>query len=80
MFSASNSACNDPVPNAVYWVAADKFAKAKAVDETVADKAQARLSQAAARFPKVETYFGHGYQKGQSYSVGCWINETTTVR
>ena len=82
MSSVSNSACNDPIPGAVYWVAADKFAKAKAVadDEKTAEVAQTKLSQAAARFPSTNTAFGNGYQKGQSYSVGCWINETTTVR
>jgi len=82
MNSVSNSACNEPISGAVYWVAADKFAKAKAVavEEKVIEIAQTKLNQASARFPSTQITFGNGYQKGQSYSVGCWINETTTVR
>jgi tetratricopeptide (TPR) repeat protein len=76
----SGSSCNSDIPGAVYWAAADKYAKAKAVDASVADAAQKKLNDASARFPKIDVYFQRGYQKGQSYKVECWINETTTIR
>ena len=82
LYAASAGRCNsdDPnvVPNAAYWAAADKYAKAAAVDATVAADANAKR----ARLPKVplEETFKRGLSAGQSYHVGCWINENTTVR
>ncbi|MBO7624356.1 MAG: tetratricopeptide repeat protein [Bacteroidales bacterium] len=84
------SGCATDVPGAANWAAADKYSKAMAVaavtkdvdekQQKVYDEAQQKLSQAAARFPKAETYFQRGLQKGQSFRVECWINETTVVR
>ena len=79
-YMASVTSCNTDVPGAVYWVAADKYARAKAVDPTIENDAQKRLNTATARFPKRDDYFGFGLSDGQSYTVGCWINETTTIR
>lgn len=84
------SGCNTDVPGAANWAAADKYSKAMAVAATTKDvdekqmkvyqEAQQKLSGISARFPKAETYFQRGLQKGQSIRVECWINETTTVR
>ncbi|MBO7630370.1 MAG: hypothetical protein J6S87_10630 [Bacteroidales bacterium] len=82
LYAASAGRCNsdDPnvVPGAVYWAAADKYAKAAAVDPTVAADANSKR----AKLPKVpiEETFKRGLTAGQSYHVGCWINENTTVR
>ncbi len=64
----------------VYWVAVDKYAQAKAVDPSVAEKASERIRKYAGYFPDKETAFFEGITDGQSYTVGCWIGETTTVR
>jgi tetratricopeptide (TPR) repeat protein len=64
----------------IYWAAVDKFAKAKAVDPSVADKANERISTYSRYFPDVETIFFYSLKEGDPYTVGCWINETTTVR
>jgi len=80
LYMATASSCNTEVPGAAYWAAADKFAKAKAIDPQVADEAQKQLNAVSGRFPKTETYFNHGLSKGQSYKIECWINETTTIR
>jgi tetratricopeptide (TPR) repeat protein len=64
----------------IYWAAVDKFAKAKAVDPSVADKANERISTYSKYFPDVETIFFYSLKQGDPYTVGCWINETTTVR
>ena len=79
-YIASISSCSIDMPSAVYWAAADKYARAKAVDSSIEKIADDKLKEAAKRFPPVEIYFNYGLQKGQSYKVECWINETTTVR
>ncbi|MCF0191182.1 MAG: tetratricopeptide repeat protein [Marinilabiliaceae bacterium] len=63
-----------------YWVACDKFAKAKAVDESCATEANNLISQYRQYFPAKEDLFMHGMQVGQSYSVGGFIGESTTIR
>jgi len=80
IYIASLSSCNTDIPGAIYWAAADKYARARSIDANVAEVAQKKLSDAAARFPKIETYFQLGYEKGQSYRIECWINDTTTIR
>jgi len=74
--------CATEVPGAAYWAAADKFAKAKAIDPDPARvaEAQQQLNVATARFPTRESFFNYGYNEGQSYRVDCWIGETTTIR
>ncbi|MCL2131868.1 MAG: tetratricopeptide repeat protein, partial [Lentimicrobiaceae bacterium] len=79
-YMASVSSCNTTVPGAVYWAAADKYIKARTTDSSVTEEANRQLSTATARFPKIDDYFGLGLSKGESYSIGCWINETTTIR
>jgi tetratricopeptide (TPR) repeat protein len=81
-YAASTKVCgeNDFEKTTVYWVAVDKFLKAKSVDESVKDNANELINRYSQYFPNVEEAFFNGYQEGQQYTVGCWINETTTVR
>ena len=65
---------------AVYLVAVDKFSKAKAVDPSVAEKADELINRYKKYFPNKEKAFFEGYTDGKTYTVGCWINESTTVR
>ncbi|MFY0687986.1 MAG: hypothetical protein JXQ90_12520 [Cyclobacteriaceae bacterium] len=37
------------------------------------------MANAKALFPSIEDIFNDEYQEGQSYQVGCWINETVTL-
>lgn len=80
MYMASAASCGGDVAGAAYWAAADKFAKAKAIDPERAEEAQKQLNTATAHFPKTVSYFNHGLEKGQSYKIECWIGETTTIR
>jgi tetratricopeptide (TPR) repeat protein len=64
----------------IYWAAVDKFIKAKSVDAAVAEKANERISTYKNYFPDIETIFFYSLKEGDDYTVGCWINETTTVR
>ena len=65
---------------AVLWAAVDKFIQAKKVDPGITDEADGYIKSYKPRFPSKEDIFFHNYQMGDSYTVGCWINEQTTVR
>ena len=81
LYAASGNKCSndDALPFDYNWAAADKYAKAAAVDPSVAE--QAREKRAKLRFPSNDEKFQRGYTTvGAEYKVGCWIQETTTVR
>jgi tetratricopeptide (TPR) repeat protein len=63
-----------------FWVAADKYAKAKAVDPGVADDANRKLNDYAVQYPNHEEVFFRDIKDGDSYQVKGCINEYTTVR
>ena len=64
----------------LYWLAVDYYQKAKRIDPDVFVIASQRINTYSVYFPDKETLFFQGYQDGQSYKIGSWINETTTVR
>ena len=64
----------------VYWVAVDRFQEAKRVDPGLTAEANRLIETYSVYFPDNETIFFHGYTEGDSYRVGCWINETTRIR
>lgn len=66
------------IPGAVYWAAADKYAKAVAVDPSLAGEANKRRARLGG--VSGEYIFKKGYSKGQTYHIGGWIQENTTVR
>ena len=63
-----------------YWVAVDKFIKAKQLDPSVGSRASDLIRSYSQHFPATETIFFNDYAEGQSYTVGGWINETTIIR
>ena len=81
-YAASASSCGtgDLGRGGVYLVAVDKYYKAKNVDPSVAKDAQDQINKYSSYFPGKEDAFFKGINNGDSYSVGCWIGETTTVR
>lgn len=66
----------------VFWVAADWYGKALAHATTEEEKSEARkrLNSAAAQFVPKGQVFLQSLNPGDNYKVGCWINQTTTVR
>ncbi|HRX24294.1 MAG: hypothetical protein H6548_08390 [Chitinophagales bacterium] len=64
----------------VVWVALDKYYKAKSVDPSVADDANDKIARYSQYMPTKTDLFERGIDEGSSYTVGCWINESTTVR
>ena len=79
---ASSEQCGDDdiAKKALYWIAVDKFVKAKQIDNKLADIANKSINAYSQHFPDTETIFFHGLKVGDRYKVGCWINETTIIR
>ena len=82
VYAAAAGSCGSNVfeKNAVYWAAIDKAAKAKQVDPTVASRADRTIGRLRAGIPDKSISFQLGWKEGDRYSIGCWINETITVR
>jgi tetratricopeptide (TPR) repeat protein len=80
LYAGSGARCSggDALPNATSWAAADKYNKALSIDPTL-DKI-VNEKKSALRFPSQNEKFIRGLNNGDSYRVGCWINESTTVR
>ena len=65
----------------VYWVAVDKFVKARSVDPSCADDASKLISTYSKYFPTKEERFDLPGEFGSgTFCVGGWINECTNVR
>ena len=65
--------------SAVFWLAVDYFNKARRSEDCAIDAA-AKASEYTKYFPNAEDAFMEGFKEGDTYKVGGWINETTTVR
>jgi len=63
-----------------FWVAADKYSKAKSVDPSVGSDATRKLNDYASQYPNHEEVFFRDMKDGDSYQVKGCINEYTTVR
>lgn len=64
----------------VNWLIVDQFIKAKSVDPSVADEANELIGRYSSRFPTLEEVFWLNFSEGQTVTIGCWINESTTIR
>ncbi|HOW24108.1 MAG TPA: hypothetical protein PK711_00435 [Bacteroidales bacterium] len=82
LYAASADACgtDEISKKAAYWAAVDKYYKAKSVDPKLEQVANERIYSYSRAFPALERLFFHDLKEGDSYTVGCWINETTLVR
>lgn len=82
MYASSENTCgeNEFDQKAVYWVAVDKMMKAKSIDAKLTEDVNKFIESYKARFPDNETIFFYGHTEGETYTVGCWINEKTTIR
>ncbi len=64
----------------VTWPAIDKWSQAKRMDSSVAAEANKFISRYKQYMPSVEDVFQRGLKEGDTFKVGCWIQETTTIR
>lgn len=78
--SANRCGTNEFEHKAVYWVAVDKFIRAKTVDPSITEEANKMIGTYSAHFPGKEELFFQGINEGASYTVGCWIGESTSAR
>ena len=81
-YIAARQSCgsDDFERSAIFWVAVDKFIQAKNVDPSMAEDANRLIEQYSKYFPNKETAFFKDVKPGDTYTVGCWINETTKAR
>ncbi|NDP19688.1 MAG: hypothetical protein GZ091_01210 [Paludibacter sp.] len=84
MYAKSRGIYDDPVlAKTIYWVAVDKFIKAKQVDSSAKniEDADKLIRVYSAYFPsKEDIFFQPDLQAGKSFFVGGWIGENTTCR
>lgn len=64
----------------VVWPAIDMWNKAKSVDPSVAAEANKWISRYAQYMPSREDIFQRTLNEGDTFRVGCWIQETTRIR
>jgi tetratricopeptide (TPR) repeat protein len=82
MYAKSKGIYDDPVlAKTIYWVAVDKFIKAKQVDPSVTKDANELINTYTPHFPsKEDIFFQPELKVGSSFTVGGWIQETTICR
>ncbi|MBN1953257.1 MAG: hypothetical protein JW801_18775 [Bacteroidales bacterium] len=81
LYAESQDVCNSlSLPNSIYWVAVDMFEKARSVDPTAEERARNYISNYSRFYPDEDKAFFVGVNKGDTYNVGCWINENTKAR
>ena len=82
IYAASANECgsNSFESAMLYSAAIDKFIAAKNMDSSVADLANKKIATYSKYLPTNEDAFFNGYKEGDTYTVGCWINESTKVR
>ena len=64
----------------VTWPAIDMWQRAKSIDSSVAGKANQLINRYSQYMPSKSDIFQRGISEGDSFTVGCWIQETTRVR
>ena len=81
-YAMSSSTCGSNAfeRGSVFWAAVDMFTKAKNTDPALTEKANEYINKYSVYFPTKEEAFFNSYSDGMVYTVGCWINEKTTVR
>ncbi len=65
---------------AAYWLATDYLNRAKQVDPKTEDRANELIARYRSHYPSVEDTFFRSLKEGDNFRIGCWINETTTVK
>ena len=64
----------------VTWPAIDMWNKAKRVDSSVAAEANKWIGRYSQYMPNKEDVFIRNLKAGDTFYVGCWIQETTRIR
>lgn len=78
--AAGTCGANAVEKNAVYWAAINKLSYARSVDPSIANKAAKLISAYTQQIPDKGISFQLGYKEGDKINIGCWINETVSVK
>ncbi len=78
--SSASQFSGDIESKAVFWAAVDKCQRAKTIDPSIAERANALIRSYTAAFPTMETIFFNDFSEGQVFHVGGWIGENTIIR
>ena len=78
--AAGDCGTNAVEKNAVYWAAINKLNYARSLDPSISDEASKLISIYKGAVPDKGVAFQLGFKEGDSISIGCWINETVTVK
>ena len=78
--SANNIFSESEKAGLVYCAAVDKLQKARAVDPSVAGKANSLINRYSGAYMDTETAFMMGIKAGETVFIPGWIGESTTVR
>ena len=78
--AAGQCGSNAVEKNAVYWAAINKLSYARSIDPTIADKASKLIAAYSAAVPDKGVAFQLGFKEGDQINIGCWINETVSVK
>jgi len=82
MYAHSARECggDDPVSQrSVYWVVVDRLVRARSLSPNL-PQVNELISTFSQNFPTGEDLFFQGVTEGSTWQVGCWIQESTTVR
>lgn len=81
LYGSNPNWTDEPAMNkCTYFVAIDKLQKAKAIDPSVADRANELIATYSRHTPQAKDLFMLGYKAGDRVTIGGWIGETTTIR
>ncbi|HLN54297.1 MAG TPA: hypothetical protein VK212_11365 [Lentimicrobium sp.] len=82
LYAASSSMCNedDLSGKTVFWAAVDMYQKAKSIDPSTTEEANNKIGQYSRYYPAKDDLFFRDMHEGEPFTVGCWINESTTIR
>lgn len=81
-YAAGGTDCGEDAfqKKCLYWLVVDQFQKAKSLDSSQATEANQLIAKYSEHFPSQQDAFWVDVKEGQSITIGCWINETTTAR
>lgn len=81
-YAAADGTCGSNIfeKKAVYWAAVDKLQYAQSIDASVANKANRLIAAYKKQYPEKSVIFQLNHVEGEKYTIGCWINETITVK
>ena len=83
LYASSGKLCGtgtDFKSHAVSWFAIDMWQKAKSIDPNFTGEANKNILKYAQYMPDSEEIFLKQLKVGDSYTIDCWINRSTTIR